>query len=120
MAEAMFKTLTPLVQIRGQEQNATIGDLWPLTNFERRYLHDFVNLEPAAIDALSPSGKWTVRCLRLWPSCRKITERGRSSMAEQKLPKLTTGVRFSSPAPTYGAKFTGLPDGRSRNSPLYQ
>ena len=25
---------------------------------------------------------------------------GRSSMAEQKLPKLTTGVRFSSPAPT--------------------
>ncbi len=26
---------------------------------------------------------------------------GRSSMAEQKLPKLTTGVRFPSPAPIY-------------------
>ena len=29
---------------------------------------------------------------------------GRSSMAEQKLPKLTTGVRFSSPAPTVANK----------------
>ena len=57
MAEAMFKTLTPLVQIRRQEQNAAIGDLWQLANFERRYLHDFVNLEPAAINSLSPSGK---------------------------------------------------------------
>ena len=31
------------------------------------------------------------------------TRRGRSSMAEQKLPKLTTGVRFPSSAPTDGS-----------------
>ena len=33
---------------------------------------------------------------------------GRSSMAEQKLPKLTTGVRFSSPAPVPMATYTGV------------
>ena len=42
-----------------------------------------------------------------WFECF-IKMSGRSSMAEQKLPKLTTGVRFSSPAPVVMAAHIGV------------